>query len=72
MPTTARKKRDAERQRALADRSLLTADEVALLMHVSTKTVWRLRSAGKLRGRKVGFKAVRFKREDVEKLIERG
>lgn len=65
--TTAEK-----RQKSLEDRSLLTAQEVATLLSVSLRTVWSLRSAGKLKGRKVGPKATRFKREDVERLIERG
>jgi excisionase family DNA binding protein len=70
-PTKTIERRRTNEQ-ALADRSLLTAREVAALLNLSVRTVWALRSAGKLRGRKIGPKATRFKREDVERLIEKG
>lgn len=58
-------------------REVLTADQAAALLQVSSRTVLQLARQGELRGHKVG-RAWRFWREDVlayvrgERLVEHG
>lgn len=51
---------------------LMSADEVAAFLGIDRATVWRWVSAGKLKARKIGPKTTRFRREDLEKLVEGG
>jgi excisionase family DNA binding protein len=52
--------------------TLLKADEVATLLHVSERTLWRLLSAGKL-PKPVRFgRSTRWKADEVAGWIERG
>ena len=53
-------------------RPLLRAREVGELLGVSRRTVWRLADAGVLRRVYVAERAVRYRLEDVEALIEKG
>jgi excisionase family DNA binding protein len=53
------------------DRDILTAEQVAELLQVSTKTVYRLAGRGELRGKKVG-RAWRFLRSDIRRYLEGG
>lgn len=52
--------------------ALLGAREVADLLGVSRRTVWRLADAGALPRVHVAQRAVRYRLEDVEALIEKG
>jgi excisionase family DNA binding protein len=63
---------DPRRTEVSEDKRLLTARQVADWLNVSVRTVWSLRSAGTLKATKVGPKATRFRREDVQKFIDRG
>ncbi len=49
---------------------LLKKPQVARLLQLSTRTVDRLRAAGKLPSFKLG-RAVRFREDDVEKMLRR-
>ena len=51
------------------EREILTAEQVAELLQVSTKTVYRLVGRGELRAKKVG-RAWRFLRSDIRKYLE--
>ena len=54
------------------DRELLSAARLARLLDVSTRTIWRLRSAGKLpRSLEVGG-SVRWKVSEIKRWIEMG
>jgi excisionase family DNA binding protein len=51
---------------------LLTADQAAHLLGVSTRTLWRLHSAGQLpRSVKIGG-STRWRREEIERWIAEG
>lgn len=57
---------------AVSEPLLLTAAELARLLNVSTRTLWRLRSAGQL-PQPVRFGgAVRWRLDDVRKWIAEG
>lgn len=58
--------------KAKQPKNLLTAHDVAEMLNVSLRSVWTWAASGRLKARKIGPKATRFKREDVERLIERG
>jgi len=59
--------------RATADgRKLLTYADVAEMLAVDVRTVYRLRSAGKLRPVTLGPRIVRFRREDIDRIIAKG
>lgn len=47
-------------------KQLMTARETAEYIQTSVKTVYRLRSEGKLPGYKIGH-SIRFKKEDIDK-----
>ncbi len=49
---------------------LLTVGEVAELLNCSTRLVWRLASEGQLPRVRLGPRCVRFRRRDVEALID--
>lgn len=51
---------------------LLTAAEVATYLRVDVRTVFRYLAAGKLKGRRLGSRTLRFRKEDVERFIDRG
>lgn len=53
------------------DEKLLRAPEVAEMLAVSTRLVWRFRSEGKLPSVKIAG-ATRFRLGDVRKMIEGG
>lgn len=50
---------------------LLTKAEAAALLRVSLKTIDRWREAGVLRSVDLGVRSVRFRRDDIEALLER-
>lgn len=50
------------------DNAVLTADEAALLLQVSTKTLLRLARAGELPGRKIG-REWRFARNELLRVL---
>ena len=50
---------------------LVRVDEVARLLAVSSRFVWQLRAADKLPSLKLG-RAVRFRRSDVQRLMQEG
>lgn len=50
---------------------LLKASEVAALLSVSTRLVWRLRATGELPAVTIG-RSTRFRRSDVERIIAEG
>ena len=49
--------------------NLLTRQEVAKLFNVKSQTIYRWTRDGKLPFYKVGYKIVRYKQEDVNKLL---
>lgn len=49
---------------------LLTTKEVLECLRVSLTTLHRLRRSGELKSVRLGAHAIRFRREDVEHLIE--
>ncbi len=51
------------------DRRVYTAAELAELLRVSKKTIYRLVASGELRGMKVG-KSIRFGRKAVEQYLQ--
>jgi excisionase family DNA binding protein len=55
---------------ATADRDFFTVAEAAKLLEVSTATVWRWINAGRLSSYRIGPKAVRIKRADLEEVIQ--
>lgn len=52
----------------VADRSWMTAKDVAAFLKIHTRTVWVLVARGELKSRKISAKITRFRREDVEAL----
>lgn len=50
--------------------TLLNVDEVAALLGCSKRLVWRLVSENRLRRIKLGPRCVRFRRGDVEAMIQ--
>ncbi|MEW6347694.1 MAG: helix-turn-helix domain-containing protein [Thermodesulfobacteriota bacterium] len=66
--------KDQDRPRRMNDEKpeWLTAGDVATLLRISNATVWRYRNAGYLQGYKQGPRLVRFKRAEVERMIEDG
>ena len=68
MGTRLKKKPTAEQT---DERDLLRVPQVAKLLSVSRMTVYRLVTTQKLKAVKLG-KLIRFRRADVERLIERG
>lgn len=57
-------------QEARAIDRLLIAKEVAAMLRVNTRTVWRLRASGKLPAVQIaGTSATRFRQSDVATLI---
>lgn len=63
--------RTRHRSRRLVPDRLLRAPEVAALLAISTRGVWRLRKSGRLPCVKVGG-AVRFRPADVRALQQEG
>lgn len=57
---------------AIAEGRLLTADEVAAILGVGVRYVWRLGRDGRLRRVKLGAKYVRFDPADVKAFIDEG
>ncbi|MBX9681854.1 MAG: helix-turn-helix domain-containing protein [Gemmataceae bacterium] len=51
---------------------LITADEVARLLNLSKRTLWRLLSAGKLPAPVRLGNAVRWRREEIRQWISQG
>jgi excisionase family DNA binding protein len=51
---------------------LLTALDVAVLLGISKRQVWRLASAGQLPGRVKLGRLVRWRQADIQKWIEAG
>ena len=51
---------------------LLTAGQVAEMLNISTRTLWRLKSAGKLPAAIRIGKSIRWRREDLNTWIEEG
>jgi len=49
---------------------LLTSNEIAKMLKVSKKTIYRMIDDGRLRGSKIG-KEWRFKKDKLEKWLER-
>jgi excisionase family DNA binding protein len=49
---------------------LLTCQQVAEILRVHPRTVQRLERTGALRGIRLGRRAVRFRREDIQSFIE--
>jgi predicted DNA-binding transcriptional regulator AlpA len=57
----------------VATDTLLRAADVARLLSVSVRTVWRMRDAGQLpRPVRVASKMVRWRRSDIESFIQNG
>lgn len=56
----------------LADQLLLSARQVAEMLNISTRTLWRLKSAGKLPAAIRIGKCIRWRREDLNTWIEEG
>lgn len=52
------------------DISLMTTDDAAMRLGLSTATLWRLRKEGTLTAVKIGG-ALRYRREDVERFLKR-
>ena len=52
--------------------SLLTAPQIAELLQLSTRTVWRLRSAGKLPNPVEIGGSVRWNRDEIQRWITAG
>lgn len=55
-----------------AEPGLMTAADVAARLQVDVRTVRRWEAAGKLKARRLGRRTVRYRREDVERFIDRG
>ena len=55
---------------ATDDGSLLKVEEVAGLLHCSKRLVWRLVSEGRLDRVILGPRCVRFRRSDVQAMID--
>lgn len=53
------------------DKKMLTTEQVATMLNVSTRKIYRLASAGKLKPVKFGW-ITRYRQADVERLMERG
>lgn len=53
------------------DLPVVTHDEAALLLRVSPRQFFNMRSSGLISPVKVGKRGIRFKREEVNELIER-
>ena len=51
--------------------NLLTQQEVAKLLHVSTKTLQKLRRSGELPCIRLSHNCLRYERAEVEKFIEK-
>ncbi|MCA9012138.1 MAG: helix-turn-helix domain-containing protein [Planctomycetaceae bacterium] len=56
----------------LSNQVLLTARQVANLLNISTRTLWRLKSAGKIPPAIRVGNSVRWRREDLNSWIEEG
>lgn len=52
------------------DISLMTTDDAAMRLGLSTATLWRLRKEGTLTAVKIGG-SLRYRREDVERFLKR-
>lgn len=52
------------------DISLMTTDDAAMRLGLSTATLWRLRKEGTLSAVKIGG-SLRYRREDVERFLKR-
>jgi excisionase family DNA binding protein len=57
---------------ATPDDQLLRAHEVARMLAVCTRLVWRLRSEGELPAVRIAGNATRFRLSDVRRLIQAG
>jgi len=55
-----------------ANQLLMSAGQVAEMLNISTRTLWRLKSAGKLPAPIRIGKCVRWRREDLNTWIEEG
>ena len=53
----------------MEDRQLLTATDVGRILQVHPKTIFLWASQGTLPAVRLGRRAVRFRREDVERLV---
>lgn len=51
---------------------LLSTAEVAELCGVAVETVKRWRAAGKITGRRLGHRTVRYARQEIERFLARG
>lgn len=54
------------------DDRLVGAIEVAQLLSVSTRTVWRLRDSGVLQAVRIGRGLVRFRESEIQRLVRTG
>lgn len=57
-------------RQSLPQPRLLTVQQVAAMLNLSEREVWRLRSAGKLPAAKLGTRTTRWKPVTVERFIE--
>ncbi len=56
----------------LNNQALMSARQVAELLNISTRTLWRLKSAGRLPSAIRIGKSIRWRREDLNTWIEEG
>lgn len=56
----------------IVNQALLSARQVAELLNISTRTLWRLKSAGRLPAAIRIGKSIRWRREDLNTWIEEG
>ncbi|MBL8820377.1 MAG: helix-turn-helix domain-containing protein [Planctomyces sp.] len=56
----------------LTNQALMSARQVAELLNISTRTLWRLKSAGRLPAAIRIGKSIRWRREDLNTWIEEG
>ncbi len=56
----------------MTNQALMSARQVAELLNISTRTLWRLKSAGRLPAAIRIGKSIRWRREDLDTWIEEG
>lgn len=52
------------------DSDLMTVDQVAEELGLSTRSIWRMISAGRIEARRIGLRAVRIRRADLAEFID--